>query len=79
MLFVVLNLFTFCCVAAFFPETKGECIAYVRFRRLDLKCLCKGKSLEDMAEIFGDQVDPSEVLAQHGEKESSQDEKAEYA
>ena len=27
MLFVVLNLFTFCCVAAFFPETKGECIA----------------------------------------------------
>jgi hypothetical protein len=26
-----------------------------------------GKSLEEMAEIFGDQIDTVEVLAQHGD------------
>lgn len=28
---------------------------------------CAGKSLEEMAEIFGDQIDTNEVLAKHGD------------
>ncbi|EJD07134.1 sugar transporter [Fomitiporia mediterranea MF3/22] len=46
----------------------------------------KGKSLEDMAEVFGDQVDPEEVLAKHGAttlahryEVESHHEKADYA
>ena len=49
----------------FFPETKGM-FFYARLGASQLTLLIpSGKSLEEMAEIFGDQVDALDVLGKY--------------
>lgn len=84
ILFVVLNLVSFLCILFFFPETKGK--HFKEFLSLDLCTETHlGKSLEEMAVVFGDQIDTSDVLAAHGAKQLAadhakhDDEKQEYS
>lgn len=65
LLFVCLNFVSFIFIATFFPETKG---AFLHAFCLHIDQVAHtspplGKSLEEMAVVFGDQVDINTVLA----------------
>ena len=70
LVFICLNAVDFIVIAFFFPETKGASRPVHRAISVDVGTLTlidppqpAGKTLEQMAEIFGDDVDAHDVLA----------------
>lgn len=74
MLFVALNAVDFVVITLFFPETKG--VLLLPYFHLSADRIL-GKTLEEMASIFGDEVDVAEVLGTHG-KDKDSTEKHDY-
>lgn len=74
IIFIILNAIDFVIIAFFFPETKGlhnnsrtQCIITQNYMHA-------GLTLEEMAKLFGDEVDTQEVLAKKNpEKEELND------
>ena len=60
--FIVLNAVDFFIIAFMFPETKGKTLYHLLELTL-ISFIPAGKSLEEMAEVFGDEVNVSDVLA----------------
>ena len=62
LLFICLNAIDFIVIAVFFPDTKGLCLhkAFTQFYPTYFFVYI-GKTLEEMAEIFGDKVDTGAV------------------
>lgn len=67
MLFVALNTVDFFAILFFFPETKGLCSAVRKECFLSLTRSSTGKTLEQMAEVFGDQVNSADLNAKYGD------------
>jgi hypothetical protein len=64
ILFIALNAIDFLIILLFFPETKGN---QTRLHCVAVLNLNLGKTLEDMADVFGDKIDAVTVLKHHGD------------